>query len=92
MLDSPIFDVVVDDRRITVSVEKSQIDVDELLRFVDFLRIQAFLQRNSMTEEEISTLAQEVQRKTWQRVKRRLIEAGKGGFLPEKERQEIGIG
>lgn len=85
MLDNSAFDITIDDSRVTVSLDRSQVEVDELLQFVDFLRIQSFLRRNILSEEEIAALADEIKRSAWKRVKRRWQQSGKGDFLPPEE-------
>jgi hypothetical protein len=87
MLKTSPFDVFVDDNQITVTVDRSQVEVDELINFVDFLRMQSFLRRNSLSDEEIRALAAEINQKAWTRVKRQLLQSGKGDFLPPEERQ-----
>jgi hypothetical protein len=89
MLSNSPFTITVDDVRITVSVDRTQVDLDELLQFVDFLRLQTFLQQNTLRSEEISELADEIKRKAWQRIKRQLVATGKADFLPPDELVDV---
>jgi hypothetical protein len=90
MLANPPFTLTVDEARITISVDRTQVELDELLQFLDYLRIQAFLQRNTLTDEQISQLAAEIKHKAWQRVKRQLLAAGRADFLPAEELIDLG--
>jgi hypothetical protein len=90
MLANPPFTLTVDEARITISVDRTQVELDELLQLLDYLRIQAFLQRNTLTDEQISQLAAEIKHKTWQRIKRQLLAAGRTDFLPADELADLG--
>lgn len=89
MLNDLAYDITIDDSRITVSMDRDEIDVDELLKFVDFLRMQSFLRQNNLTEEEIAALADEVDRNAWRSVKRKLVRSGNAGFLPVQELADL---
>jgi 23S rRNA maturation-related 3'-5' exoribonuclease YhaM len=91
MLTNPPFTVTVDEARIHVSMDRTQVEIDELLRFLDYLRIQTFLQRNTLSDEEINKLAVEIKHKTWQRIKRQLLAENKADFLPPEELADLGI-
>lgn len=72
MPQSTPYSVAVDDQVITIRADRTVFDSVALTKLLDYLSLEAIRRRSQATQAEVDALADEVNRKAWQRIQRQL--------------------
>lgn len=75
MAAEPAYRIDFDDRDLVVRVSREAIDADQMSRFLDYLELESIRRRSDLSEEDARTLAAEVDRTAWERIR---------GHLPDR--------
>ena len=72
MSQSVPYSVAIDDQSITIRADRTVFDSVALTKLLDYLSLESIRRRSQATQAEVDALAEEVNRKAWQRVQRQL--------------------
>jgi len=73
MLDNALYNITVDNQDIIVRFNRDIIDQDTLSKFLDYLELETIRKRSNLTVEEATTLAEEIDRDIWSKIKQKFV-------------------
>ena len=73
MLDNALYNITVDNQDIIVRFNRDIIDQDTLSKFLDYLELETIRKRSNLTVEEATTLAEEIDRDMWSKIKQKFV-------------------
>lgn len=63
------YNVAIESQDIVIRVSRELFDRDTIIRFLDYLEIEALRQRGQLTQEQADTLAKEIEQAGWHNLK-----------------------
>ena len=63
------YSISVEERDIVVRFNREVVNMDALVRFLDYVELEAIAKRSKLTEEQAEELAEEIDRDVWQEIK-----------------------
>ncbi len=69
MAAEPAYRIDFEERDLVVRVSRDAIDADQMSRFLDYLELESIRRRSELSEEDARTLAAEVDRAAWERIR-----------------------
>jgi hypothetical protein len=73
-MGEPAYRIDYDEHDMVVRVPRELAGRDEVSRFLGYLNIESVRQRSELAEEDAATLADEIDRAVWERLRHRLKE------------------
>ncbi len=73
MQDFALYNITVDNQDIIVRFNRDIIDQDTLSKFLDYLELETIRKRSSLTVEQAATLAEEIDRDVWSKIKQKFV-------------------
>ncbi len=73
MPDKTLYNITVDDRDIIVRFDRDLMDRDTLSKFLDYLELETIRKRSNLTVEQAATLAEEIDRDVWSKIKQKFV-------------------
>ena len=73
MQPAEAYTVSMDEDQVAVRIDRNLFSSETVTRFLDWLRLESIRQRSQATQEDIDTLAEEVDRAAWAKIKERLL-------------------
>lgn len=67
------YSISVEERDIVVRFNRSSIDMDALVRFLDYLELEAIAKRSKLTEEQAAALSEEINGDVWKEIKQKFL-------------------
>ncbi|NET59723.1 MAG: hypothetical protein F6K47_27310 [Symploca sp. SIO2E6] len=72
MFNNPYYDLSVDEQTITIKIDKTGFDYQELTQLLNYLELKSISQRSQLTEQAAAELANEIDSTVWSKVKSKL--------------------
>jgi hypothetical protein len=69
-----MYSIAVEDQDIIIRLNSGLIDQDALAKLLDYLELESIRKRSRLTQEQASTLANEIDRKIWENTKQTYTE------------------
>lgn len=69
------YNVAMESQDIVIRVSRELFDRDTIIRFLDYLEIEALRQRSKLTQEQADILAKEIEQAGWQNLKESFLKA-----------------
>jgi hypothetical protein len=73
MSDKAMYNITVDNQDIIVRFNRELMDRDTLSKFLDYLELETIRKRSNLTEEQATTLAEEIDRDVWSKIKQKFV-------------------
>lgn len=73
MPDKTVYNITVDNQDIIVRFNRDLMDRDTLSKFLDYLELETIRKRSNLTVEQAATLAEEIDRDVWSKIKQRFV-------------------
>ena len=73
MSDKAMYNITVDNQDIIVKFDRELMDRDTLSKFLDYLELETIRKRSNLTEEQAATLAEEIDRDVWSKIKQKFV-------------------
>ncbi len=73
MPDKALYNITVDNQDIIVRFNRELMDRDTLSKFLDYLELETIRKRSNLTEEQAATLAEEIDRDVWSKIKQKFV-------------------
>lgn len=73
MPDKTVYNITVDDQDIIVRFNRDLMDRDTLSKFLDYLELETIRKRSNLTDEQAATLAEEIDRDVWSKIKQKFV-------------------
>ena len=74
MKESNMYSIAVEDRDIVIRLNSELVDRDALMRLLDYIEIESIRKRSNLTSEQVSALANEIDRSVWNNTKQKYME------------------
>ncbi|MBR8836937.1 MAG: hypothetical protein DSM106950_23760 [Stigonema ocellatum SAG 48.90 = DSM 106950] len=68
-----MYNITVDNQDIIVRFNRDIIDQDTLSKFLDYLELETIRKRSNLTVEQAATLAEEIDRDMWSKIKQKFV-------------------
>lgn len=68
-MTDPVYSIAVENSDIVVRLNRNTIDQAALVRFLDYLELEAIRKRSQLTNEQVVELADDIDRAAWERLK-----------------------
>lgn len=73
MPDKALYNITVDKQDIIVRFDRELMDRDTLSKFLDYLELETIRKRSNLTVEQAATLAEEIDRDVWSKIKQKFV-------------------
>ena len=73
MPDKAMYNITVDNQDIIVRFNRELMDRDTLSKFLDYLELETIRKRSNLTDEQATTLAEEIDRDVWSKIKQKFV-------------------
>ncbi|MEC4813290.1 MAG: hypothetical protein SAK29_08480 [Scytonema sp. PMC 1069.18] len=73
MQDFALYNITVDNQDVIVRFNRELIDQDTLSKFLDYLELETMRKRSNLTIEQAATLAEEIDRDVWLKIKQKFV-------------------
>jgi hypothetical protein len=72
MAATPAYRIDFEEQEIVVRLPRTLLNRDEVSKFLDYLELQAIRRRSELSQEQAETLAEEIDRSTWELLRSRI--------------------
>ena len=69
-----MYKIAFDDKDIIIRLNRDLVNKDEISRFLDYIFLQSIGKSSKLTEEQATTLAKEIDRNVWEKIRNRFEE------------------
>jgi hypothetical protein len=72
MAATPAYRIDIEEQEIVVRLPRTLLNREEVSTFLDYLELQAVRRRSELSQEQAETLAEEIDRSTWELLRSRI--------------------
>ncbi|MBW4457886.1 MAG: hypothetical protein KME55_37580 [Nostoc indistinguendum CM1-VF10] len=73
MPEKAIYNITLDGQDIIIKFNKNILDQESLSKFLEYLELETIRRRSHLTEEQATTLADEIDRDAWLKIKHKFV-------------------
>ncbi|MFN6461612.1 MAG: hypothetical protein RMZ41_007150 [Nostoc sp. DedVER02] len=76
MPENSSYNITLDNQDIIIKFNRNILDVESLTKFLEYLELETIRSRSNLTEEEATTVADEIDRDVWLKIKHKFVGYG----------------
>ncbi len=73
MPENSSYNITLDNQDIIIKFNRNILDQERLTKFLEYLELETIRKRSNLTEEQATTLADEIDRDVWLKIKHKFV-------------------